>query len=72
MPVDPIYLPEASRQALLEGQGTHSLLTSTTHLGFLADRIYISIAGYYKQLLSLGDIFIDAGSFLLIYKTMVR
>ncbi|HWQ88993.1 MAG TPA: DUF5317 domain-containing protein [Desulfitobacteriaceae bacterium] len=72
MPVDSFYLPEASRQALLAGQGTHGLLTPATHLSLLADRIFISIAGFIKQLISLGDILIDAGSFLLIYKTMMR
>ncbi len=72
MPVDPLYLPEASRQALLAGQGTHGLLTPVTHLSLLADRIYISLAGFGEQIISIGDILIDAGSFLLVYKTMVR
>lgn len=72
MPVDPLYLPEASRLALLEGQGTHGLMTSATHLSFLADRIYIAVAGFDKQLMSLGDIFIDFGSFLIINRAMVR
>jgi hypothetical protein len=72
MPVDPLYLPEDSRLALLKGQGTHGLMTTATHLSFLADRIYISIAGFNKQLISIGDIFIDFGSFLMVNRTMVR
>jgi hypothetical protein len=72
MPVDSLYLPEASRLDLLKGQGTHGLMTSTTHLSFLADRIYIAIAGFYKQLISIGDIIIDFGSFLIVNRTMVR
>jgi hypothetical protein len=72
MPVDPLYLPEASRLALHEGQGTHGLMTSATHLSFLADRIFITIAGFDKQLISLGDIFIDFGCFLIINRAMVR
>jgi hypothetical protein len=71
MPVDPLYLPEASRLALLNGQGTHGLMTSATNLSFLADRIFIAVAGFNKQLISIGDIFIDFGGFLIVNKAMV-
>lgn len=70
MPVDPSFLPEISRRALLAGLGTHGLMTPTTHLGFLADRFYLAIPGLQKQVFSVGDIAIDVGCFLLVYKTM--
>ncbi|HUS88812.1 MAG TPA: DUF5317 domain-containing protein [Desulfosporosinus sp.] len=72
MPVDPSFLPEASRNALLEGQGTHGLMTSSTHLSFLADRFYLDMLGLRKQVFSVGDIVIDIGCFLLVNKTMMR
>lgn len=72
MPVDPLYLPEASRLAMQKGQGTHGLMTTATHLSFLADRIFISIAGFNKQLISIGDVFINFGSFLIVNRAMVR
>ena len=72
MPVDPSFLPEASREALLLGQGTHGLMTSTTHLSFLADRFNFDILGLDKQVFSVGDILIDVGSFLLVFKTMTK
>lgn len=70
MPVNPVFLPEANREALGAGQGTHGLMTSMTHLSFLADQFYLNIPGLQKQVFSLGDIGIDIGCFLLIYKTM--
>lgn len=72
MPVDPSFLPEASRNALLEGQGTHGLMTSMTHLSFLADRFYLDMLGFSKQVFSVGDILIDIGIFFLVFRTMVR
>ncbi len=72
MPVDPSFLHEASRNALLEGQGTHGLMTMTTHFSFLADRFYLAIPGLQKQVFSLGDVLIDIGVFLLVFKTMKR
>lgn len=69
MPVDPSFLPEASRNALLEGQGTHGLMTPSTHLSFLADRFYIDMLGLRKQVFSVGDVLLDIGIFLLIFKT---
>ncbi|MBC2722790.1 DUF5317 domain-containing protein [Desulfosporosinus sp.] len=71
MPVDPLFLPEESRNALLGGQGTHGLMTPMTRLSFLADRFYLNILGF-KQVFSVGDILIDIGIFLLIFRTMVR
>jgi len=70
MPVDPSFLPEASRNALLAGQGTHGLMASLTHLSFLADRFYLDILGWDKQVFSVGDILIDIGIFLLVFRTM--
>ena len=70
MPVDPSFLPEVSRNALLAAQGTHGLMTMTTHLSFLADRFYLAIPGLQKQVFSVGDGVIDIGSFILIFKTM--
>jgi len=71
MPVDPLFLPEESRRALLGGQGTHGLMTPMTHLSFLGDRFYLNILGF-KQVFSVGDILIDIGIFLLVFRTMVR
>ena len=70
MPVDPSFLPEASRNALREGQGTHGLMTSSTHLSFLADRFYLDMLGLSKQVFSAGDVLLDIGIFLLIFKTL--
>ncbi|HZW82794.1 MAG TPA: DUF5317 domain-containing protein [Candidatus Deferrimicrobium sp.] len=71
MPVDPSMLPEQHRQLLALGQGgTHGLLTAQTHLALLADRIYIYLPLLRGQLFSIGDIFIDVGSFYLIYFNM--
>jgi len=72
MPVDPFFLPENSSKMLLKGQGTHGLMTSTTQLSFLADRFCLDILGLRKQVFSVGDIFIDIGSFFLVFKTMKR
>lgn len=70
MPVDPIYLPETSRQLLQAGTGTHGLVTDTTRLKFLADIFYADIPGLGKQLFSLGDLFIDFGIGIFIVKHM--
>lgn len=72
MPVDPSFLTETGRQALLAGQGTHGLMTPGTQLSYLADRFYIDIMGYDKQVFSIGDGLIDIGIFLLIFVTMRR
>ena len=72
MPVDPLFLSEESHKALLDGQGTHGLLTSMTNLSFLADRFYLDILGFKKQVFSVGDILIDIGVFILVFRTMVK
>ena len=72
MPVDPSFLTEASRRALLAGQGTHGLMTTSTHLSFLADRLYLDILGLDKQVFSVGDSLVDIGIFLLVFMTMRR
>jgi len=69
MPVDPLFLPEASRNALIEGQGTHGLMSSSTHLSFLADQFYMDILGMRRQVFSVGDVLIDIGIFALVFKT---
>ena len=69
MPVDPAHLPELSRKALSAGQGTHGLMTTATHLKFLADCIYLGIP-YLKQVFSVGDCLIDIGCFILVWKTL--
>ncbi|MDI6813148.1 MAG: DUF5317 domain-containing protein [Desulfitobacteriaceae bacterium] len=66
MPVEPVHLPEVTRQTLLAGQGTHGLLTSSTKLAFLADRFYVGIPKWGKQLFSVGDLLLDLGVFILI------
>lgn len=70
MPVDPSFLPETSRIALLAGQGTHGLMTATTHLKFIADRFYLAVPGLQKQVFSVGDCIIDIGCFILVFRTM--
>ncbi|KLU66933.1 hypothetical protein DEAC_c08670 [Desulfosporosinus acididurans] len=72
MPVDPLFLPETSRKALLAGQGTHGLMTAATHLKILADRFYLAVPGLQKQVFSIGDCLIDIGCFTLIFKTTRR
>lgn len=72
MPVDMSFLPEANRKVLLEGQGTHGLMTAATQVRFLADRFYLAMPGVQKQVFSVGDIFIDIGSFLLVFKLTTR
>lgn len=70
MPVDPTFLPASSRLALQPGQGTHELLTGATRLSLLADKFFLSIPGLGQQLFSIGDIFIDIGSFTLVFGVM--
>lgn len=70
MPVDPSYVPEASRQLLQAGTGTHGILSESTRLKFLADIYYADIPMGGKQLFSLGDVFIDIGIGIYIVKQM--
>ncbi|EHL07853.1 hypothetical protein HMPREF0322_01248 [Desulfitobacterium hafniense DP7] len=72
MPVDPAYLPEASRQLLQAGTGTHGILTDSTRLKILADILFINIPVLGKQLFSLGDILIDLGMGTFIVMQMRR
>lgn len=72
MPVDPAYLTEATLKSLQAGEGTHGLITSATHLSFLADRFYLNIFGMDKQVCSIGDCLIDIGIFLLIFRSSKR
>ncbi|SHN52463.1 DUF5317 domain-containing protein [Desulfitobacterium chlororespirans] len=72
MPVDPAYLPEASRQLLQAGTGTHGILTDSTRLNILADILFINIPVLGKQLFSLGDILIDLGMGIFIIMQMRR
>ncbi|MHB9094992.1 MAG: DUF5317 domain-containing protein [Eubacteriales bacterium] len=66
MPVRADVIPREMAAALAAGHGgTHGLLTGTTRLGFLADRIYISFLNQ-NQLVSLGDIVIDLGVLILV------
>lgn len=70
MPVDPSYVPEASRQLLQAGTGTHGILSESTRLKFLADIYYANIPLWGKQLFSLGDVLIDIGIGIYIVKQM--
>lgn len=70
MPVEPSFLPEASRQLLEAGTGTHGLVTEATHLRLLADIFYAALPGLGKQLFSLGDLVIDLGIGIFIVKQM--
>jgi hypothetical protein len=71
MPVDPTFVPEASRQLLEAGTGTHGILTEMTRLKFLADTFYVDIPVLGKQLFSLGDLFIDLGSVIFVIRQML-
>jgi len=70
MPVDTTYLSVAGTEALRAGEGIHGLMSETTKLSFLADIIYLDIPGLSKQFLSIGDILIDIGAFMLIFEGM--
>ena len=72
MPVDPAYLPEASRQLLQTGTGTHGILTDSTRLKFLADIFFVNIPILGKELFSLGDMLIDLGMGIFIIMQMRR
>lgn len=70
MPVESTFLPEASRQLLQAGTGTHGLMTEATRLRFLADIFYADLPGLGKQLFSVGDVLIDLGMGIFIVKQM--
>lgn len=66
MPVSAHFLPPKLAQTLGAGHGgTHGLLSGNTKLKFLADTIYIAYLNH-KELISFGDIAIDAGAFVLV------
>lgn len=61
MPVRSDVLPESVYTTFAAGLGgTHGLITESTRLKFLADILYIPLP-YQNQLLSVGDLVIDAG-----------
>jgi hypothetical protein len=70
MPVEPTFIPEASRQLLELGTGTHGILSEGTRLTLLADNFYADIPRLGKQLFSAGDLFIDLGMGIFIIKQM--
>lgn len=72
MPVDPNVLPSNLIQALAEGHGgTHGLITGSTKMKFLADIFHITYFNR-NQLISIGDIIMDVGVFLLVLMGMRR
>jgi hypothetical protein len=72
MPVSPDTLPPDLIQALATGHGgTHNLLNENTRMKYLADIFYIVYFNQ-KQLISIGDIIIDMGAFVLVFMGMRR
>ncbi|MDK2822899.1 MAG: hypothetical protein PWQ67_2010 [Clostridia bacterium] len=69
MPVHTSYMPK-DVILKLSNSVTHSIMTSNTKLSWLGDIFYISWP--VKQMLSVGDIFLDLGIFFLIQKIMVK
>ncbi|MFJ5759591.1 DUF5317 domain-containing protein [Neobacillus sp. NPDC093182] len=66
--LDPGYI-----QALKESlYAKHTMLTSTTHLGFLGDVIPISDPYPRTQIISIGDIIMNIGIFFFIQYLMVK
>ena len=75
MPVDPSlgleYGYETALMALKNGQVfAHTLMTETTHLNILGDWIMVPPPWPLPKTISIGDIIIDLGAFLLIFKGM--
>jgi hypothetical protein len=66
--LDPSYI-EALKESLY---AKHTMLTSTTHLGFLGDVIPISDPYPRTQIISIGDIIMNIGIFFFIQYIMVR
>jgi hypothetical protein len=66
--LDPGYI-EALKESLY---AKHTMLTSTTHLGFLGDVIPISDPYPRTQIISIGDIIMNIGIFLFIQYIMVH
>lgn len=71
MPVWSKVLSKAQITFLASGKSTtHTLMVAQTKFKFLADIIYISPPYPFRQLISIGDIFISIGVFVLIQKVM--
>lgn len=70
MPVDPKVLPPWDIARLTKGEGIHGLMSATSRLTFLADRFYAAIPGLGQQLFSAGDVLIDIGAFLLVFRSL--
>lgn len=71
MPVHPGPLPEEVRMTLLKGfNGTHRLLRADSVLYFLADIIYLPWP--FRELNSIGDVLLAAGSGWLIFRGMQK
>lgn len=70
MPVDPKVLPAADVAHLTKGEGIHGLMSATSRLTILADRFYAAIPGLGQQLFSVGDVLIDIGIFLLVFRSL--
>jgi hypothetical protein len=66
--LDPGYI-QALKDSLY---AKHTMLTSTTHLGFLGDIIPITKPYPRTQIISIGDIVMNIGIFLFIQYLMVR
>lgn len=66
--LDPGYI-EALKESLY---AKHTMLTSTTHFGFLGDVIPISDPYPRTQIISIGDIIMNIGIFFFIQYIMVR
>lgn len=72
MPVTADVLPEKVSAAFAAGLGgTHGLIDGTTRLNFLADILFVPLP-YQPQVLSLGDLVIDAGIMVILITAMVR
>lgn len=72
MPVRADVIPVKLASALAAGQsGTHGLMLDETRLKFLADIFHISLP-YQSQLISIGDIVINAGVLVLVLTGMKR
>ncbi len=68
MPVRADVIPAEMAEFLASGKaGTHGLMTGETYLAFLADIFFIKLP-YQHQLISIGDILINAGVMALIIK----
>jgi len=69
MPVDTRHMSFSIIEKIQQSV-THTVLTSGTKLPWLADIIYIPWPT--RQMLSLGDIFLSIGVFILVQKVMVQ